>query len=127
METENIVEKLATQLAHNASVKNVYGDPVVTEDKTIIPVAQVAFGFGGGFGHKKNPKPAAEDPENIQTEKIPRGEGGGGGGGVRIKAVGVYEVTKDKTTFIPASINKELIIAAVIGFVIRGFFSRRKK
>lgn len=39
MENENFIEKLASQFGQNASVKNVYGDPVQVGNKTIIPVA----------------------------------------------------------------------------------------
>jgi hypothetical protein len=38
MENMNFLENLATRLGQNASVKNVYGEPVIAHDKTIIPV-----------------------------------------------------------------------------------------
>lgn len=36
MGTENFIE--------NTTIKNVYGEPVRAGDKTIIPVAQIAYG-----------------------------------------------------------------------------------
>ena len=50
METGNFIEKLASQFGQNASVKNVYGDPIQAGNKTIIPVARIAYGLGGGYG-----------------------------------------------------------------------------
>ena len=51
MENINFLENLAQRLGQTATVKNVYGDPVVAGDKTIIPVAQIIYGFGGGYGY----------------------------------------------------------------------------
>ncbi|MEO8414230.1 MAG: spore germination protein GerW family protein [Ginsengibacter sp.] len=129
MENVNFIENLAARLGENASVKNVYGEPVIANGKTIIPVAQVAIGFGGGYGEKKKKK---SYPENLQNEAIfnkkePGGEGAGGGGGMYAKAKGVYEISDDGTRFIPANNNKHLLIAVLVGFAIRGWFSKRKK
>lgn len=48
MENANFIENIATRLGQSATVKNVYGEPVVAGDKTIIPVAQVALGLEVG-------------------------------------------------------------------------------
>lgn len=52
MENENFIENIATRLGQVASVKNVYGEPIVAGDKTIIPVGNtkplllaILFGF----------------------------------------------------------------------------------
>jgi uncharacterized spore protein YtfJ len=49
MEIEGLLEHLRL-MAQHIGAKSVYGEPVVCGDKTIVPVASVAFGFGGGFG-----------------------------------------------------------------------------
>ena len=52
----NILEgfqSILDRLGNSASVKNVYGEPIVAEGKTIIPVAKVGYGFGGGSGMNK--------------------------------------------------------------------------
>ena len=79
MENVNFIENLATRLGQNASVKSVYGEPIVTDGKTIIPVAQVAFGFGGGYGEKKkkNLVPGNLPSESRENEKGIAGEGAG--------------------------------------------------
>ncbi|HEY1115108.1 MAG TPA: hypothetical protein VGE66_16170 [Chitinophagaceae bacterium] len=42
MENANFVENVATRLGQSASVKNVYGEPIVRDGRTILPVARVA-------------------------------------------------------------------------------------
>jgi len=61
------------------SPKIVFGEPIVMEDKTIIPVIRVGLGVGGGSG------------------KTERELFGGGGGG--INPVGVIVVLKDVPGF----------------------------
>lgn len=119
MEYENFVENIATPLGHSASVKTVFGEPITAQGKTIIPVAKVAYGFGGGFGqkHKNHPE---KDP--LQDEK-----GAGGGGGFYAKAKGVYEITDQSTRFIPAQNLSQFAIAVLIGFLLRGLFITRSK
>ncbi|MCU7551986.1 spore germination protein GerW family protein [Chitinophagaceae bacterium LB-8] len=117
MENENFVENLATPLSHNASVKSVFGEPIETQGKTIIPVAQVGYGFGGGFG-QKHKNQSEKDPLNNE-------KGAGGGGGLFARAKGVYEVTPQTTRFIPAVNWSHLMIAALAGFFIRGWLTKR--
>jgi len=121
MENENFVEKLAAQFGQNASVKNVFGDPVQAGDKTIIPVAQIAYGLGGGYGKGKGKM-------NSQNEAgLPdKGEGAGGGGGMVAKPKGVFEITPRCTRFVPASGTKILVTGLVIGFLLRGLFSHKR-
>ena len=119
MENINFLENLATRLGQNASVKNVYGEPVVAHDKTIIPVATVLYGFGGGYGQgKKNPLNKEQQIQNEENKKI-TGEGSGGGGGLIAKPKGVYEISKCGTRFIPASYTRQLIAAFFLGFLIK--------
>src|ERR1700740_2440377 len=51
-----------------ANVKAVYGEPIAAQGKTVIPIAKLIYGFGGGAG--------TGGVGNSGT----RGEGGGGGG-----------------------------------------------
>ncbi len=126
MGSENFLEKLAAQFGQSASVKNVYGEPIQAGNKTIVPVAQIAYGCGGGYGHGKNKMNQQKEPADINSDKV--GEGAGGGGGMFAKAKGVYEITPTCTRFIPASGNKILITGLVMGFIIRGLlFSRKRK
>jgi uncharacterized spore protein YtfJ len=124
MENENFIENIATRLGQSATVKNVYGEPITSNGKTIIPVAQVAFGFGGGYGHKNLENKKQADSES-EMEHLHGKKGGGGGGGMVAKAKGVYEVTAKGTRFIPANNTRQLLMAALIGFLIKGWLLRR--
>ena len=70
MENNNFLENLAVRLGQNGSVKNVYGEPISTHGKTIIPVAQIAMGLGGGYGQKNRKQKKADtgndEPNNLR-------------------------------------------------------------
>jgi len=126
METPNFIEKLASQFGNNASVKNVFGEPVQAGDKTIIPVAQIAYGLGGGYGQgAKKGRPAL--PNATGDEANNKGEGAGGGGGMYARPKGVYEITPAGTRFIPANNTQQILLGVAIGFVLRAFLRRKKQ
>lgn len=99
-------------LQDRATVNSVYGDPIESDGKTIVPVARIAYGFGGGFG---------TGSEGDQEA----GEGGGAGGGVVAGPVGVLEVTEDETRFIRVNDWKRMGLAAAIGLVVGILLARR--
>jgi len=67
----NVFQNLNDRLLTSGTNKTVFGEPVTSGDIKVIPVARVAYGFGGGSGILS--RGSAE----------PRGrEGMGGGGGV---------------------------------------------
>ncbi len=69
-------------------MKQVFGEPIETQGKTIVPVARVTYHVGAGWGGRK-----AESGEGER--------GGGGGGGAVIAApAGVLEVTGGSTRFV---------------------------
>lgn len=109
--TQSIVERLHA----SASVKTIYGDPVTAEGKTIIPVARVRYGFGAGFGTGKKGEIEKED-----------GEGAGGGGGVAATPIGVVEITKEDTRFIPVGEETRLLGALLVGLFLGLLFARRR-
>lgn len=120
---KQFLETLAEKFGQNASVKNVYGEPVTTQGRTIIPVAKIAMGLGGGHGQKNgNRKNAAV---NGQPDDH-KGEGEGGGGGMIATAKGVYEVTSKCTRFIPANAARQLFTMAALAFVAGRWVGRRK-
>lgn len=111
METQPVFQAIAERLQGTANVKTVYGEPISAEGKTIIPVAKVAYGFGGGSGKKAG-----------EGAGCPEGEGGGGG--VAAKPVGVVEITGDGTRFIEFGEKKKLLGAVAAGILI-GFLIRK--
>lgn len=82
-----LLERLADKLGGRASVAAVYGEPVVSEGVTVIPVARVGFGFGGGAGRE------------VGSAKT--GEGGGGGGGAEARPLGFIEIRDGTATYKP--------------------------
>ncbi|MCJ7509307.1 MAG: hypothetical protein MUP14_00230 [Dehalococcoidia bacterium] len=110
--TEELVATISERLKATVNVKMVYGEPQVIEGKTIIPVAVASYGFGAGTG------PQGQD------------SGGGGGGAVRVKPLGVVEVTAERTRFVPVVDVNHLAVLGLIGlalvlFRFRGPFRRR--
>ena len=108
MSTKQLIDSAVAHLQTTASVKTVYGDPVVIDGKTVIPVARVALGFGGGTGHKKMDGAGSNETAADQA-------GEGAGGGVIAKPIGVVEISGQETKFIPFAQTKKLAISALVG------------
>ena len=60
-----------------------FGAASVSGERTVIPVAEVMYGFGMGFGSGASPSGGDH------------GGGGGGGGGSRVRGVAVIEIAPD--------------------------------
>ena len=90
---ERIVSELLERIKGSARVEVVYGEPREIGEKTIIPVAVLAYGFGAGAG-------AGSGGSGGDGAKA-GGSGGGGGGAVRVQPVGVLEVTAEETRLVP--------------------------
>jgi uncharacterized spore protein YtfJ len=119
---EGIISTVLDRIRNSARVELVYGEGREIGDKTIIPVAAVAYGFGAGAGSSATP--ASGDGQSEQT-----GGGGGGGGGVRVQPVGVLEVTADDTRLVPIIDWTRVITTAITFFgiwmIFRTIFRRR--
>jgi uncharacterized spore protein YtfJ len=108
MKTKDLIQQLSDKFSSDANVKSVYGDPIETQNKTIIPVAKIAYGLGAGGAQG--------------MEEKEKGEAGGGGGGVSNKPVGVLEITKEDTRFVPVDDWKQKVqwigVGALLGLLI---------
>jgi uncharacterized spore protein YtfJ len=132
MENQNLVERLATIFSQNASVKSVFGEPIQAGEKTIIPVSQISYGVGGGWGNieKHNPeKPISTLSEGLKKNEneLNESNGGGGGGGIFIKSKGVFEITPKRTRFIPADNFKQVVMCVTFGFLLSKLLTRGSK
>lgn len=112
MDVQNFIPTIAERLQSSATVKNIYGEPIERDGKTIIPVARIRYGFGGGMGTK------GKDPEQGE-------QGGGGGGGVNAIPVGVLEVTSEETRLIPFNDFKKTAMYFVAGIIFGLLFLRK--
>ena len=106
MNVKETLEALAERL-QKTGVRTIYGEPISAEGRTIIPVARVTYGFGGGGG--LSGKQTGQSPDT-------NGEGAGGGGGVRAVPAGVVEITREQTRFLRFDDWRPLAAAAIVGF-----------
>ena len=120
MNIQELVKGLSDRIQTTASVRMVYGDPVVAEGKTIIPVAKARYGFGLGGGSRGANSDAREGEEPLEA-------GGGGGGGVEVKPVGIIEITAGETRFISFDERRNIIKALLVGFLIGMFLWRMRR
>jgi uncharacterized spore protein YtfJ len=105
MSLQQYFQSILDRLQTSANVKTIFGDAITTEGKTIIPVARVAYGFHTGIIPHKG-------------DGGEQKEAGRGGGGIHIKPVGVLEITKEETKFIPIDEKKKLVGAILIGLLL---------
>jgi uncharacterized spore protein YtfJ len=116
-----VVSSIAERLRTSARVEVVYGEERKIGDKTIIPIAVVAYGFGGGSG-------GGAAPSENGASGVASGGGGGGGGGVRVQPVAVLEVTGDESRILPVIDWTRIITTAITMFgmwmLIRSLFRR---
>jgi uncharacterized spore protein YtfJ len=120
---ERIVSELLERIKGSAKVEVVYGEAREIGEKTIIPVAVVAYGFGAGAGTGAREEPGGDGATRSSV-------GSGGGGAVRVQPVGVLEVTADETRMVPIFDWTRIITTAIIflglAMVIRALRGRRK-
>ena len=126
---DGFVERMAERIGAKASVRAVFGDPIERDGITIIPVARVRWGFGGGAGRG----PIAVGP-GVDADGAPieggmdagmSGSGTGGGGGVSADPVGYLEIGPDGAIFKPIvspmpSPGFMLAAGATAALVLRG-------
>jgi len=79
------------------TVKRVFGDPVERDGVTVIPVASITGGWGGGGASATGESPASE--------------GYGGGFGMYARPAGVYVIRGENVTWQPATNPERAIIA----------------
>jgi uncharacterized spore protein YtfJ len=114
MDVQQLLQSLAERLSASASVKNVYGEPIVAGERTVIPAARVRYGFGGGGGNRDEGDSGG-------------GGGGGGGGGALAQPYGALEITPEGVRFIAFEDRKRMAAALGLGFVLGAVFVRMLK
>lgn len=48
MLVQHLLQAIAERLHSSSSIHTIYGDPIEAQGKTLIPMAKVSYGFGGG-------------------------------------------------------------------------------
>ena len=103
------------------SVKRVFGDSYEVDGLTLIPVARVSGGAGGGWSEGG---PGDEDGEG-------GGSGSGSGFGLRVSPIGVYQVRDGVVEWKPSvDVNRVArggqILAGVLAVCIAAVLWRRR-
>ena len=106
MQLEEIF-KAIEDLKDKASVDAVYGEPQTVGAKTVIPVADIKYGFGLGYG--EGPAKSAQEDETLSST----GSGGGVGGGVAARPVAVIEITDEKVSVKPVMDEGRIAMAGI--------------
>jgi uncharacterized spore protein YtfJ len=107
---QEILQSMAERFAGTASVKQVFGEPIQREGRTVVPVACVHYRLGGGWG-------GGEVTENSSAPPRRGGGGGGGGGLVKASPVGALEITDAGTRFIRFLDPADIVKACVGGWL----------
>ncbi|HUI79189.1 MAG TPA: spore germination protein GerW family protein [Bryobacteraceae bacterium] len=102
------IQELLHSLVHQAGAKTVFAEPVSADGRTVVPVAKVRCGFGGGSGKRDGQQ-----------------QGGGGGGGFVARPVGFIEISGAGARWVPIVDLPSLAVAAAIGVFLGLLWSRR--
>lgn len=110
------VRSIFEKFSREKDVALVYGEPIVMENKQILPVAKVNYFVGGGSGGQLD-----------EEQAVSIGQGEGGGGIFTIKPIGVYEITDKKVEFKPIlPINLILTFVTIISFGIALLIKKKR-
>ena len=90
----NMLENTIAKIREMVDVNSVIGDPITTPDGvTIIPIAKVSVGFGGGGSDYVS--------KNLNKHENPFG--GGAGGGVKVSPVAFLIVKDGSVRMLPVA------------------------
>jgi uncharacterized spore protein YtfJ len=118
------LETIVDRVDDSISARRVFGEPVIKDGVTVIPVARVMGGAGGGEG----PAPTTTTGEpGSEAKSVPTL---GGGFGLSARPAGVYVVKGDTVRWIPAlDVNRVVfgmqIVAIVLLLTIRSIARAR--
>ncbi|MGC9397653.1 MAG: GerW family sporulation protein [Anaerolineae bacterium] len=130
-EIQKVLEDI-TELLHSADVNKVFGEPRELGEQTLIPVAEVSYGFGAGYGSAKDKQAQpTEHSDDTEEEDVDTAKGGGGGGGARVRPLAYIEVGPKGTRVTPIEDEQKTALAGIllvawifgwIGLVIKEIF-----
>jgi uncharacterized spore protein YtfJ len=129
-----IVSRIADTIGRRASVATVFGEPITQGNVAVIPVARVAWGFGGHRiaartgGHTSQ---ESDTPGRIRAPwmwRVARRPNAGGGGGARLQPLGYIVLRDGDAEFRPIRWVPPLVIGLIgllIGMRLAGALRRR--
>jgi uncharacterized spore protein YtfJ len=111
-ERDNFLTRLAEAIGSRANAATVFGEPIVRDRTTVVPVACARWGFGGGGEQQADQSPNAR-------------RGFGGGGGMVVRPVGYLVITdrgdvKYHPIHSPMRILTVIMAAMLLRAILRG-------
>ena len=113
-ETYAVIQDTMDKFLAAADVEAVYGEPLVQEDVTILPTAEVlslaGFGIGSGYGTN----------QEMEESQVGSGSGGGGGGRVLSRPVAIIVNSPEGVYIEPVIDVTKIALAALTaaGFMV---------
>ena len=127
-EPPEFLRPLVDRMHSSANAETVFGASREERGRTIVPVARVSYGFGGGFGKTGNRKSQSKPKigEARATDTEPQAdEGVGGGAGINVTPVGVFEVTEAGSRFLPVAKSRVVAASTFLAGVLLGMVVSR--
>ena len=120
MDITDTIEGVKSALGDRLSAQTAYGEPVVVDGVTVIPVARIMLGFGAGGG-------VGEAKRSSDGEDAPTATGSGGGGGGVVQPLGFIEVSSTGARWVPLEPPVAEVALRVLSFaaVILPFGGKR--
>jgi uncharacterized spore protein YtfJ len=103
------LRELAAGVTDTASVKRVFGQPIEKDGLTVIPVASVRGGFGGGEGPSAGTTEAGGQARPMSW---------GGGGAFSAVPAGVYVIKDGNLAWHPAVDQNRVIFLSMLTGVV---------
>jgi uncharacterized spore protein YtfJ len=97
-DTDAAVQRVVDQITTTAHVEVAFGAPRVIGERTLIPVAQVSYGFGGGSGGGSGSATGSDDAVQATS---PGGFGSGVAGGLSVRPFALIAVQPDGVRVLP--------------------------
>lgn len=117
-ELKVMLEKIGS-IGDEINVDAVFGKPETVGDRVLIPVAEIAYGFGAGMGI--GGPPCCEEPDDEEGDERcecdaehVEGAGGGGGGAGRARPIAYIEVGPEGTRVEPIIDEQKIALAGIL-------------
>ncbi len=111
------IDEILAQARDTMTVRRVFGDPIERDGLTVVPVANVMGGAGGGGGEA--PVPGAEGAAGSDESGPAMGSGMGVGYGVRATPAGVYVIKDGDVRWEPAmDLTRIAIMGQIVAIVL---------
>lgn len=112
-----LFDTIGERIRLTAGTQTLFGEPLVVEGRTLIPVAKLRYGFGAGGGEIER-----EGKDGVEVEQ----GGGGGGAGVAATPMGFLVVTALGERFVPVRpATWQMAVVWLAGFAVGFVVARR--